>query len=348
MKRKIKTGLIIVIIIIAFLLIEHLLVPKYQTSLEEGNFTYEYYNEDKNHEVIFIGDCEVYSNFNPLVLYEEYGITSYIRGNSQQMIWQAYYLLKETLKYEIPKIVILNINAMRYDKVYNEGYNRLMFDKMKPSLLKYQAIKESLTEKESLLEYVFPILRYHSRWSELSSEDFKYYFETNNNTYNGYQLKVAIKGAENIKEGKKLGNYTFSNKNYEYLNKIKNLCQENNIELILIKAPSLTPYWYQEYEKQIIDYARINNLKYINFLDYITEIGLDYSKDTFDYGAHLNVYGADKLTKYMGSYLKENFDLIDHRNNPQIDMIYLHKIKEYKEKLMKEIKKYETSKNIDN
>ena len=35
------------------------------------------------------------------------------------------------------------------------------------------------------------------------------------------------------------------------------------------------------------------------------EIGLDMSTDTYDAGAHLNVYGAEKMTRYFGSLLCE-------------------------------------------
>ena len=50
----------------------------------------EYYQEEKNHDVIFVGDCELYENISPQVLWDEYGINSYIRGSAQQLIWQSY------------------------------------------------------------------------------------------------------------------------------------------------------------------------------------------------------------------------------------------------------------------
>ena len=118
---KTKICLIIIFFIIIFIILNRLVVPKYQTDLIEGHMIKEYYNEEKNHDVIFIGDCEVYANFSPIELYKNYGITSYIRGTSQQLIWQSYYILKETLNYEKPKIVIFNVNSMRYDKPVSEA-----------------------------------------------------------------------------------------------------------------------------------------------------------------------------------------------------------------------------------
>ena len=46
------------------------------------------------------------------------------------------------------------------------------------------------------------------------------------------------------------------------------------------------------------------------------ELGLNWDEDTQDKGDHLNVYGAEKVTSYLGNYLEENYELEDHRNDP--------------------------------
>ena len=71
-----------------------------------------------------------------------------------------------------------------------------------------------------------------------------------------------------------------------------------------MKAPILYPYWYKEWDEQIRDYAGENGLKYINFLDKQDEVGIDYSKDTYDGGLHLNLYGAEKMSRYFGKLLR--------------------------------------------
>ena len=49
------------------------------------------------------------------------------------------------------------------------------------------------------------------------------------------------------------------------------------------------------------------------------------SVDTYDAGLHLNLSGAEKLAVYFGRYLKENYDLKDHREDPEY-------VEEYNEK----------------
>ena len=329
--KYIRTIAIIIIFILIFILLNMLLSPKYMTDLVEGSMISQYYREDKNHEVIFIGDCEVYANFSPMVMYEEQGITAYVRASSQQLIWQSYSILEETLKYEKPKIVVFNVNSMRYDEPVSEAYNRLTIDKMKWSKQKVDIINASMTDEEDFLSYVFPILRYHSRFDKLTKEDFEYLFKTKNNTHNGFLINKNIKPVENLPTKRKLSNYKFADICYEYLDKINKICKDNNIELVLIKAPSLYPYWYDEYEEQIKEYAQRNQIDYYNFKDKIDEIGIDFSMDTYDAGLHLNLDGATKMSKYFAKILKDNYNLIDYRENEEINNIYQKKLTEYKE-----------------
>ena len=325
--RKLRIFIIILFFIFLFLFFSRLLEPKYATSLVEGSMISQYYNEPKDHEVIFIGDCEVYANFSPLVMYEEQGIKSYIRGSSQQLIWQSYYILEETLKYETPKVVIFNVNSMRYSEPVSEAYNRLTIDYMKWSKQKFDIINASMTEEENIWYYIFPILRYHSRYDELTSEDFEYLFKRKDNTFNGFLVNKNIKPVESLPTKRPLGNYQFADICYEYLDKITKLCKDNEIKLVLIKAPSLYPYWYDEYDKQIQEYAEKNDVDYYNLKNYVDEIGIDFSVDTYDAGLHLNLTGATKLSKFFAKILKENYNLTDYSGDP----IYEQKLREYKD-----------------
>lgn len=299
-------------------LLQRLLMPKYASGIVEGAMIAEYYREEKDHDVVFIGDCEVYENFSPQVLWDDFGINSYIRGSAEQLIWQSYYILEDTLQYETPKVVIFNIQSMQFDKPQREAYNRMTIDGMRWSRAKIKSIQASMTSQEQFLDYVFPILRYHSRWCELSAEDAEYMFETPRVSHNGYYMRVDVKPAENIPEGKPMADYRFGENAYQYLDRIVALCEEKGIQLILIKAPSLYPFWYDEWEAQIEEYAAGHHLAYINFLELIDEIGIDYNTDTYDGGLHMNLSGAEKLSGYMGDFLTRETSVSDRRNEAEL------------------------------
>ena len=320
MKKRIIILISSILIVILLLgLLQMLVVPKY-TDNTEGLLIGEYYAQAGENDVIFVGDCEVYESFVPAVLYEKYGITSYVRGSAQQLVWQSYYLLEETFRKETPKAVVFNVYALKYGTPQDEAYNRMTLDGMKWSGSKYRAIKASMTEGESMLDYVFPLLRFHSRITELGSDDLKYMFADKEVSHSGYLMKKGVAPmTEEAESGRALLDYTLSDTAMDYLDKMRELCEANGSELILVKAPTNTWgfWWYDEWDAQVIEYAESNGLAYYNFIKCKDEIGIDFSTDTYDEGMHLNVYGAEKLTEYFGNILKEShgLDKAEHSQN---------------------------------
>ena len=345
MKKRITIS-IAAVLVIALLLgaLTALVMPKY-TDNKEGALIGEYYAEAGDHDVIFVGDCEVYESFVPAVLWERYGISSYIRGSAQQLVWHSYYLLEETLKYEKPKAFVFNVLSMKYGEPQSEAYNRLALDGMKWSASKAGSINASMTEEESFLSYVFPLLRFHSRWSELTAEDFKYAFKkTPQLSINGYLMRVDVDGIDQLRKGQELADYTLADVCWEYLDKMRALCAENGVELILMKAPTNTPkcYWYEQWDVQVKAYAEKHGLRYYNFLEVTDQIGLDYNTDTYDQGFHLNLSGAEKMARYFGKILVDELDLQSHHGDAEYEKIWTvlteqyNQIRETQEQLLKE------------
>ena len=345
MNKKIclrNVSIFMAVIIVALYLLQKMLMPKYVDNVVEGNLIKEYYKEEnKEFDVVFIGDCEVYENFSPVTLWEKYGINSYIRGSAEQYIWQSYYLLEDTLKYYKPQVVVFNIQSLQFNESDSEAYNRMTLDGMKWTVSKINSIKASMKDNEHFIDYVFPILRYHSRWNELSVNDFKYMFrQPDNIAHNGYYMRVDTKPAVNVPKGRMLTDYNFGDNAWKYLDKMRTLCEENDITLLLIKAPSLYPYWYEEYEQQVLDYADKYNLPYINFLKLTDKIGIDYSTDTYDAGLHMNLSGAEKLSDYIGNLLSDYWKVPNRKDEKLLSEIWNKKIELYEEDIQKQCEKY--------
>ena len=181
-----------------------------------------------------------------------------------------------------------------------------------------------------MLSYLFPLLRYHTRWSELKAEDVQYMFHRDPVSDSGYLMNVEVRPAENVPEGAPLANYQFDEICYDYLDKMAELCENHGVELVLIKAPSPYPYWYDQWEEQMEDYAAEKGLKYINFLELIDEAGLDFSTDTYDHGLHLNLYGAEKLSHWFGAWLNENCPQVpDRRGEEPYQSVWTEKSEAY-------------------
>ena len=348
--KKIKFLAALLVCVVLLGLLQALLVPKYMTSSQEGALIGEYYKEAGNHDVIFVGDCEVYENISPITLWEEYGITSYIRGSAQQLIWQSYYLMEETFRYETPDVMVFNVLSMKYDtpastgrSSQREAYNRMTLDTMKWSSSKWNAIKASMTEEEkkweSMFTYLFPILRYHDRWSQLTREDFTYWFNRDVLSDNGYLMQTGIKPYTDPYVEKPLVDYNFGENSWYYLDKMVKLCEEKGTQLVLLKAPSLSPVWWDEWDAQIESYAAEHGLLYVNMLDYQEEIGIDWTTDTYDAGLHLNVWGAEKASVWFGEILARECGVANHRTDAELSALWAQKSATYyarKERLQKE------------
>lgn len=341
--RKVKKCIPWVLCFVILMLLQALLVPKYMKRSQEGALIGEYYDNAGGNDVIFIGDCEVYENFSPITLWEEYGITSYIRGSPQQTIWQSYYLMEETFRYETPKVMVFNVLSMKYDtpestgsQTKREAYNRMTLDTMRWSSSKWKAILASMTEEEkqweSMLTYLLPILRYHDRWSQLTEEDFTYWFRRQQVSHNGYLMQTGIAPYTAPYSEPPLGDYSFGENSWYYLEKMVELCEKHGTRLVLIKAPSQYPVWWEQWDIQIREFAEKNNLLYINMLEYQDEIGIDWNTDTYDTGLHLNVFGAEKASFWLGNILVKSFDIPDRRGNAEVAELWAKKVNIYNQR----------------
>ena len=136
-------------------------------------------------------------------------------------------------------------------------------------------------------------------------------------SYKGYLMQTGVNGGVSDREGVLLTDYTLPKTSMDYLEKMRLLCEEKGVELILIKSPTnhWKYYWYDEWDEQVKEYADAHGLSYYNFIPLCNEIGIDWDTDTYDKGAHLNVYGAEKLTSYFGKLLKETRDFADRRGD---------------------------------
>ena len=325
MKRKGLTviGILLCCIVCfgALWAVSRLVAPKYHDTLIDGHLTGEYYDETTDHDVLFVGDCEVFEHFSPVTLFNEYGITSYIRGGAQQLVWQSYYLLEDALKTETPKVVVYNVLALKYGEPQSEAYNRLNLDGMRWGLSKLGAVQASMTEGEDLMSYLFPLLRYHDRITALTREDLTYWFSKGDPvSFKGYVMHTGVDPATEIPQEEY--DPKLPESSMDWLEKTAELCEAHGVALVLIKSPSIYPEWHAEWDEQVRAFAKSHGLRYDNMIAENDLIGIDMNTDTYDQGQHLNVFGAEKLSRWYGAILQKEYKLTDHRGEAAYDADY--------------------------
>lgn len=112
-------------------------------------------------------------------------------------------------------------------------------------------------------------------------------------------------------------NRAISEKNLIYLNKIFDLCEKNNIKVILLSTPSIKNWNYQRHYN-IKKIAKQKNIQYFD-MNLDKNLKINWKEDTKDRGDHLNYNGAKKVTKALGEYLQKLNILEDHRNDEIYD-----------------------------
>lgn len=320
-KFLLKSLILTLLIIVCLHMITLLVIPKHY---DEWNSTATYsgfYEMPKNSlDVIFLGSSHAVSFFSPQEIYNTANIKSYNLGCEQQNLLTSYYWLAEALKYQDPKVVILETYFLYPYSIgeetpvmnFHEGSLRKAFDYMRPSFNKFQAVQDicDIDASQNTKDYLFPLLKYHTRWKELSEADFLYLSSEKYNPLKGYVTFSNVSNYEfygyentgNTKMDKMLDSMEM------YLDKIVSLCNENDIELILVTTPS--NQWSEQRHNRISAYAEDNSLAYIDFCnpEMIQAVNYEFTIDNSDYG-HGNIQGATKISKYLAEYLIYNTNI---------------------------------------
>lgn len=316
------TGFLVVFAV-CFCIYTRLITPKFFTDIDwPTTTTYAgFYELEKNTaDVLFLGSSHGVTSFLPQELYNQYGITSYNLGCEQQGMVTSYYWLKEALRYQSPKAVVLECYfcfPYMVDEPLNteESYTRKAFDFMKWSAVKAEAVKTicEIDEKQDVLSYYFPNVRYHTRWENLDRNDYLYREMAGHSGMKGFAPLYFYLG----EAGEGFVPHDTSETDEcaemaplmaEYLDKINDLCSENGITLIL----TITPAMAADLTKcnAVQAYADEKGLTFISFNEQSVyqQMGYQIAVDNCDDG-HPNIWGAVKVTDYMGKVLSEEFGM---------------------------------------
>ena len=303
----------------------------------------EFYKEPKNSlDIVFVGDSSVYTGISPMQLWEEHGIASYDLGLPTQRVWDSYYWIKEVFRYQKPKLIVIDTGEFFKESPTTPEFQRYIYDDMKIGEPKIQGItaKVQKNSRETVISYLFPVARFHSRWSELADYDFLLYEGEYPSVYKG---QVLLNGRKPYIIGKKkkriLKNMIRKNVAF-YLEKIKNETELNNAKLVLVSVPN-PKTWNDDRAKEINDWAIKHNVDFIDLND-TSKVDIDWLDETEDAGIHLNWKGAKRVTSYLGNYLTQKYRLVNHKSEKEYEQWFI------LEKSFKEYIKSIDQPNIEN
>lgn len=313
--RLIKPVAFLLVFVSVFCSLSVVLRFKYYDAFRQADA---FYRQKKNTvDVLVLGSSHAYSDIHPAVFWEDYGYASFVFGASIQPLWNSYYYLVEALKYQTPKVVILEgYRLVEQNEYTGTAYAVKSTYGLRWSKNRIDALKASFRE-EDLPTYFFPFNNYHSRYSEVNRGDFVPHFDSDYfidykgelNNMNTYALEKPDVAKFNPAEK------PLKEKTQEYYIKMLELAQERGFTLITAVAPYNINEKEYGYYKTAEKLAASYGMPFINANERYDEIGIDFSADFGDKVGHLNSTGAQKFTRYLASYISKNCAVPDRRGD---------------------------------
>ncbi len=275
-----------------------------------------YQQKENTVDVLVMGSSRAFENVNTGLLWEEYGIAAYDLCGSLQPVWNTYYYLKEALKTQKPKLIVLETYMFSEGDEYADD-SRIIKNTfgMKWSRDKIEAIKTS-APRERWKEFLFGYVWYHSRYAELSREDF---FRDKGDVYykdwKGFGCNMDTRVFDRPDTTVTDGRWNVLDKTRDYFQRFMELAEENDIPVLMFVAPYAG---ITEHEKEVFntvsDMAAEYGVDFINYNLMYDQLGMDFSQDAADV-FHLNYRGNQKLTRALGDYIVSHYSVPDRRGD---------------------------------
>lgn len=280
----------------------------------------EFYETPDEYDVLYFGSSHMMQTALPMEIWKKYGIRSYNMGNGTENIAVSYQVIKNTLDYCSPRVIMLDVYNSFDDQTVNEQQENmfhLFFDMVKfDSPHKKESIYELFPDnKRQRWNYMFDFSVYHTRWNELSKGD----FYLRDDGMGGALVSLDSFSPRNPDTGRP-DTVPMSDEAKEYLGKIKDLCSDRGIRLICVVNPY--PAWYEMANEGFLKAVKEQNIESrgmkfrdVDFEPAMEELGLEFidlrDTDIIDKYAdgcdfmHINMCGARKISDFYGRYLKE-------------------------------------------
>lgn len=297
---------------------------------------HDFYNQD-DVDTLFLGSSISYNSINPLIIDENSDTASFNMSSSSQKLNVSYLYLQEAIKeYDVNTVCLeLNYGSQKLtNKLDMDTSNMNAVNYLKPSIHKY-LFKYTSTTPSNMIRFVIPAKRFdyallnpakiisnvkmklsddyrNCSFSAISDEEQEYTGKGHVDFYDSIDEKQLFEEKSNEK--------LVLNNDYwiHNLKKIKELCDENEIRLIIYCAPMptyslLSAGNYDEYVDYLKNITKELNLEYYDF-NLIKEEYFDDSMSLFHDTIHMSKNGSETFSKV--------FSLILNRDSKITDMFY--------------------------
>lgn len=278
-------------------------------------------------DIVVLGSSHAQYSFIPSLAFQDLGLYSYVLGSACQPLEVSYEMLQETLKTQKPELVILEMYTATPLRSWCEADSCYVIAEYQLRGEQKQNVIDYLPA-EKAEQYRNEFLVNHNNWKDMDS--WKDLFSNPNvgliSPTFGYVVQYAELPTPNwwypntfaadLDEEVELDELDLLS-----LNRIYDLCKENDIELMLYMMPmELLDILNQSYRHAIWDWAKERDVKYVDLVDEAE--ALDYRLCIHNDGAHSLLNGSAFVTDYLCEFIGANYEFNNHQTDEYLDELY--------------------------
>lgn len=317
-KRFLGTALFLVILALGLWLLYPVFAWKDTSGDYFSSLSQLHSMEKETVDVAFFGPSAVYCAVNPAVIWQDAGIASFNAAISGMDSHVAPVYVRELCKEQSPKLVVISSMLFTIDYYAIQGNiyrNTILLNNGKEYVdAVNRIVPDNDTTGGDIRDYWlrWPII--HGRYKELKKNDFV--------PVRAYEYALGYVYSKDIHYTPALGEISvnrelfepISERNREFVDELMELSGEYGFRLLFLNLP-----WtmYQPQRAVVNGVEAYLDQKGIDHLDLnycIDDMGLDFAHEFGD-EVHALTEGATKISYYLGDYLREKYDLPDHRGD---------------------------------
>ena len=296
MKRRIIAGAVFLALLAALVVRAGYVLPPERSTFGGGWSMYLQERRDSI-DVLFLGSSVAYCDVVPAELYARTGLTSFVMAGPEQTFSITYDYLREALLTQSPSAVFLEVSAVAFGRYM--GFTKANISPMPWSAARIDATLRG-AERSEWAGLFFPLYNYHDRFGD-PLVLFRPRADAIPDPLAGFTAMTGADPQETRGERACDTSEDDLERNCADLGRIRDLCAQRGIKLVLFQAPSCG-YLPEEYLDRVRD--AVPDVELIDFNEDFEATGLDMQSDFYDY-LHTNVAGARKFTGFLAERLSE-------------------------------------------
>ena len=283
-------------------------------------------------DVVLLGSSAASRYFIPSKAYNDEGVSAFVIGAASTPVIFMDNIMTYVQKTQKPKVFIIELrNVLKGYAAVNEVNVRTTVDNMKfyksdriEMINEALEVMEKHAEKGSYddepLDYYLPVIKYHTRLTSTGDEAITTdelllnlpYIKTQGYPCAGVTVTQAAQKTPTFATT----SCELDSDIQEILDDLIDYCDSIDAQVLFTFSPYVQETEDSEMANAVTDYVQSRGYTCLNFCsdEMAEELGIDWSTDMYN-NHHFNYLGAEKYTSYLTKYLKEHYDLEDHRGD---------------------------------